>query len=274
MGTRLQGKVALITGGARGMGEAEARRFHAEGAKVVIADVRDEVGQAVADDLGDNALYVHLDVTSEADWEAAVAATTERFGAVTVLVNNAGISRYETIDRMPKDELMAHLSVNVVGPWLGIKSVFESMRRAGGGSIVNIGSTNSVRGAAGATAYATSKHAAAGLTKSAAVELGPFGIRVNMVLPGGVATPMAAEAAEWFGPAPLDNLPSEWSLPLKRWGLPEDIAAMVLFLASDESSYSTGGEFLADGGMNADHPFKPAASWVQHREALLAELDE
>ncbi|WP_408899942.1 glucose 1-dehydrogenase (plasmid) [Nocardioides sp. R1-1] len=271
MGTRLEGKVALVTGGARGMGEAEARRFCAEGAKVVIADVLDDIGQTVAADLGADAAYVHLDVSSEDDWATAVAATVERFGAPTVLVNNAGIARYETIDRMPKEEVVAHLSVNVVGPWLGIKSVFEPMRRAGGGSIINIGSTNSVRGAAGATAYATSKHAVAGLTKSAAVELGPFGIRVNMVLPGGVATPMIADAAPWFGPAPLDNSPTEWSLPLKRWGMPEDIAAMVLFLASDESAYSTGAEFVVDGGMTADHPFKPAAAWVEHREALLAE---
>lgn len=274
MGNRLANKVAIVTGGARGIGEAAARLFVAEGAKVVIADVLDEVGQAVAADLGANAMYAHLDVSNEDDWAAVVASTVERFGAPTVLVNNAGIARYQNLDQMPKEELIAHFSVNVLGPWLGIKAVFGPMRRTGGGSIVNIGSTNSVRGAAGATAYGTSKHALAGLTKSSAVELGPFGIRVNLVLPGGVATQMSADATSWFGAGALDNSPSDWSLPLRRWGMPEDIAAMVLFLASDESGYSTGSEFVADGGMNADHPTKPAQAWVEHRESLLAEPND
>jgi 3alpha(or 20beta)-hydroxysteroid dehydrogenase len=188
-----------------------------------------------------------------------------------VLVNNAGIARMQVIDTMPKEELLAHLAVNVVGPWLGIKTVFGPMRHAGGGSIINIGSTSSIRGQAGASAYSTSKHALSGLTKSTAIELGPFGIRVNLIAPGGIMTPMAAEAGAWFGPGVLDASPQDWALPLRRWGTPEDIAAMALFLASDESSYSTGSEFIADGGMSADHPTKPAMAWIQHREALLAE---
>jgi 3alpha(or 20beta)-hydroxysteroid dehydrogenase len=215
---RLDGKVAMITGGARGQGEAEARLFVAEGAKVVITDVLDELGQALAADLGESAMYVHLDVTSEDDWSAAVAATVERFGPPTVLVNNAGISGHRTIDQMAKEELLALFSVNVLGPWLGTKTVFDSMRRAGGGSIVNIGSTNSVRGEAGGTAYTTSKHALAGLTKSSAIELGPFGIRVNLVLPGGIKTPMSATSASWYGTGVLDTKPSEWALPFAALG--------------------------------------------------------
>lgn len=270
MGNSVAGKVAIVTGAARGIGETSARVLAAHGAKVVIADVLDEKGEVVASEIGRDAAYVHLDVTSEKSWDAAVAATVERFGAPTVLVNNAGIARYETIDRMPQEELVAHFSVNVLGPWLGTKAVFQPMRRAGGGSIVNIGSTNSVRGAAGATAYGTTKHAMAGLTKASAIELGPFGIRVNMVLPGGISTQMAADAASWFGSGALDNSASDWSLPLRRWGTPNDIAAMVLFLASDDSGYSTGSEFVADGGMSADHPTKPAKAWVEHRESMLA----
>lgn len=253
------------------MGEAEARLFVSEGAKVVIADVLDDVGQAVAADLGENAMYVHLDVTSESDWSAAVEATLERFGAPTVLVNNAGKSSHVTLDQMPKEEMLTLFSINVLGPWLGTKAVFDSMRSEGGGSIVNIGSTNSVRGEAGGTAYTTSKHALAGLTKSSAIELGPFGIRVNLVMPGGVKTPMSATSASWYGAGALDASPSEWALPLRRWGTPEDIARMVLFVASDEASYSTGSEFVADGGLTVDHPTRPAKAWVEHREALLAE---
>lgn len=272
MGNRLAGKIAIITGAARGLGEADARLFVAEGAKVVLADLLDEEGEKVAADIGDAAMYVHHDVTDEDSWAALVAATTERFGAPTVLVNNAGIARYQNLDQMPKEELLAHLSVNVVGPWLGTKAVFGPMRHAGGGSIINIGSTNSFRGAPGASAYGTSKHAIAGLTKTTALELGPFGIRVNLVAPGGIATQMAADAASWFGPI-LDTAPAptDWSLPLGRWGLVGDIASMVLFLASDESSYATGAEFVVDGGMSADHPTKPAKAWVDRREALLGE---
>jgi 3alpha(or 20beta)-hydroxysteroid dehydrogenase len=253
------------------MGEAEARLFVAEGAKVVIADVLDDIGQVVAADLGDHAMYVHLDVTNEDDWKAAVAATVERFGAPTVLVNNAGKSSHQTIDQMSKEEMLTLFSINVLGPWLGTKAVFDSMRRAGGGSIVNIGSTNSVRGEAGGSAYTTSKHALAGLTKSSAIELGPFGIRVNLVLPGGIKTPMSATSASWYGEGVLDTSPSEWALPLRRWGKPEEIAHLVAFLASDDASYSTGSEFLADGGMTVDHPARPAKAWVEHRESLLAE---
>lgn len=271
MGNRLDGKVAIITGGARGQGEAEARLFVAEGAKVVIADVLDDPGQALASDLGENALYVHLDVTSEDDWNAAVATTIERFGTPTVLVNNAGITQHRTIDQMVKEDLLNILSVNVVGPWLGTKALFDPMRRAGGGSIINIGSTNSGRGEAGGTGYTTSKHALAGLTKSSSIEFGPFGIRVNLVLPGGIKTPMSATSGSWYGAGVLDTTPTEWALPLRRWGRPEEIAYLVLFLASDESSYSTGSEFTADGGMTVDHPGRPARAWVEHREALLAE---
>jgi len=164
MGNRLAGKVAIVTGAARGMGEAEARLFVAEGARVVLCDLLDEAGEKVAAELGDDAMYLHHDVSDEDSWTLVVEATTERFGVPTVLVNNAGIARYQTIDQMPK-EMLAHLAANVVGPWLGIKAVFGPMRHADVGSIINVGSTNSFRGAPGASAYATSKHALAGLRR-------------------------------------------------------------------------------------------------------------
>lgn len=272
MGNRLEGKVAVITGSARGMGEATARLFVSEGARVVVSDVLDELGRAVAEDLGEAAVFAHLDVAQAQDWAKAVSLATDTFGTVDVLVNNAGYARQVPIDTITQHEFMKHVNVNMLGPLLGIKAVFNPMRRAGGGSIINIGSTNGLRGSAGGAGYSASKHGLTGLTRSAAIELGPLGIRVNLIAPGGVATQMTVEAqAEWYGAGALDNRPNDWSLPLQRWGQPDDIAAMTLFLASDESGYCSGAEFVVDGGMSADHPFKPADAWIEHRDALLAE---
>ena len=243
---RLDGKVALITGGARGMGKSHVRHFVAEGAQVVFGDVLDGKGAAVAAGLDERCCrYVHHDVTSEAGWAAAVATATDTFGRLDVLVNNAGVLAFATIADMPLAEFRRILEVNAVGSWLGMKAVIEPMKAAGGGSIINISSIEGFTGAAGLSAYSASKFAVRGMTKAAARELGQFGIRVNSVHPGGVITSMtlgqpgSAEQADAFLKA----------MPLSRFARPAEISCLVAYLASDESSYSTGSEFLADGGI-------------------------
>jgi len=243
---RLDGKVALITGGARGMGKSHVRHFVAEGAQVVFGDVLDDKGAAVAAGLDERCCrYVHHDVTSEAGWAAAVDTATDTFGRLDVLVNNAGVLAFATIADMPLAEFRRILEVNAVGCWLGMKAVIEPMKAAGGGSIINISSIEGFTGAAGLSAYSASKFAVRGMTKAAARELGQFGIRVNSVHPGGVITSMtlgqpgSAEQADAFLKA----------MPLSRFARPAEISCLVAYLASDESSYSTGSEFLADGGI-------------------------
>jgi 3alpha(or 20beta)-hydroxysteroid dehydrogenase len=245
---RLDGKVALITGGARGMGKSHARHFVAEGARVIIGDVLDDRGSAVAERLGADACrYVHHDVTSEPDWAQAVAATLDAFGGLDVLVNNAGILRHAAIIDMSEADFRAVLDVNLVGCWLGVRSVVDPMREAGGGSIVNVSSIEGFAGAAGLSAYSASKFGIRGITKSAAQELGRYGIRVNSVHPGGVMTSMALSAADAF----TDVDPSDFvkRMPISRFADPIEISRLVAFLASDDSSYSTGAEFVADGGI-------------------------
>jgi 3alpha(or 20beta)-hydroxysteroid dehydrogenase len=245
---RLDGKVALITGGARGMGKSHARHFVEEGARVVISDVLDDRGKAVAEGLGDDhCRFVHHDVTSEADWAAAVAATLEAFGRVDVLVNNAGIFRHAPIAEMAPDDFRKVIDVNLIGCWLGVHQVVGPMTAAGGGSIVNVSSIEGFVGAAGLSAYSASKFGIRGVTKSAAQELGPLGIRVNSVHPGGVMTSMAVTAAQTM----VDVDPAGFlkALPIARFAEPVEISRLVAFLASDESSYTTGAEFVADGGL-------------------------
>jgi 3alpha(or 20beta)-hydroxysteroid dehydrogenase len=245
---RLDGKVALITGGARGMGKSHVRHFVAEGARVVFGDVLDDRGMAVAEKLGEQACrYTHHDVTCEADWAAAVDLATEAFGRLDVLVNNAGVLKFASIAEMPLAEFRQILEVNAVGCWLGMKAVIEPMKAAGGGSIVNISSIEGFTGAAGLSAYTASKFAIRGLTKVAAQELGPLGIRVNSVHPGGVLTRMTLAQAETFDPA--EGAAFIESLPIARFAEPVEISRLVAFLASDEASYSTGSEFVADGGV-------------------------
>jgi 3alpha(or 20beta)-hydroxysteroid dehydrogenase len=245
---RLDGKVALITGGARGMGKSHARYFVAEGARVVIGDVLDERGEAVAAKLGPDACrYVHHDVTSENEWAAAVRATVDAFGRLDVLVNNAGVLSPATIAEMPLADFRRVLDVNLVGCWLGIKSVIEPMTAAGGGSIVNISSIEGFAGAAGLSAYSASKFAIRGVTRAAAQELGQFGIRVNSVHPGGVMTRMVMESAQAF--THVDPMQFIKSMPISRFADPIEISRLVAFLASDDASYSTGAEFVADGGI-------------------------
>jgi 3alpha(or 20beta)-hydroxysteroid dehydrogenase len=243
---RLDGKVALITGGARGMGKSHVRHFVAEGARVVLGDVLDDQGAHVAAKLGEQSCrYVHLDVTSETDWDAAVTLTTGAFGQLDVLVNNAGVLLFAPIADMPLADFRRVLEVNAVGCWLGMKAVIAPMTKAGGGSIVNISSVEGIAGAAGLSAYSASKFAVRGLTKAAAQELGKLGIRVNSVHPGGVLTRMVLGQADTGhdGDRFLANL------PIARFAEPAEISRLVAYLASDESSYSTGSEFVADGGL-------------------------
>jgi 3alpha(or 20beta)-hydroxysteroid dehydrogenase len=230
------------------MGKSHVRHFVAEGARVVFGDVLDGKGAAVADGLGgQRCRYVHHDVTSEQQWEAAAAATVDTFGRLDVLVNNAGVLKFARIADMPLADFRRILEVNAVGCWLGMKAVIRPMTAAGGGSIINISSIEGFAGAAGLSAYSASKFAVRGMTKVAARELGQLGIRVNSVHPGGVLTSMTLGAADAVDHADPGGFVK--SMPLSRFAEPVEISRLVAFLASDESSYSTGSDFVADGGL-------------------------
>ena len=244
---RLDGKVALITGAARGQGEAEARLFAAEGAKVVVTDVLDEEGAIVAKDIGDDAMYVHHDVTSESDWEAVVNEAIVAFGAVDVLVNNAGIFVPNSLVGTSLEEYRRVIDINQVGVFLGMRTVASHMMSRGSGSIINISSIAGLRGHAGTTAYAASKFAVRGMTKVASQELAPFGVRVNSVHPGYIVTPMLRQISD--APATDDRLRER--VPNGRLADADDVAKLVLFLASDDSAYITGAEHVIDGGLTA-----------------------
>jgi 3alpha(or 20beta)-hydroxysteroid dehydrogenase len=248
---RLDGKVAIITGAARGQGAAAARRFVEEGARVTIADIRDELGKELADDLGAAAVYQHLDVTSEEDWVAAVEATGQAFGHPNVLVNNAGILRFGSIVDTTMADYELLVRVNQTGTFLGMRAVVPAMTEAGGGSIINVSSVEGLAGSPYLTAYAATKFAVRGMTKCAALELGKHNIRVNSVHPGAIDTDMASDA---MGGVTVDMAKvGKRVAGLRRVGKPTEIADLQVFLASDESSYSTGAEFVADGGASATH---------------------
>ncbi|MCX6395955.1 MAG: glucose 1-dehydrogenase [Propionibacteriales bacterium] len=250
MSNRLSGKVAIVTGGAQGQGAEIARQFVAQGAKVVIADVADELGAALAAELGADAHFRHHDVSDEDSWTALVEDTNERFGPVSVLANNAGILRFAEIEKMTKEEYLLLVNVNQLGTFLGMKAVARTMRKNGGGSIINASSVEGLAGMASLTAYTATKFAIRGMTKAAAMELGPKQIRVNSVHPGMIDTPMTrphgGDAAMEFGAS---------RVPLRRVGYPSDIAPLYVFLASDESSYINGAEIAIDGGVTATHAF-------------------
>lgn len=249
--TSLAGKVALVTGGARGMGAAECRLLHERGAKVVVADVLDGDGKALADSLGEGALFVHLDVTNADEWQAAVEQTVREFGPITVLVNNAGILRFNAVTDTTVEEFKTILDVNLIGPFLGMKHVIPVMKAAGGGSIVNISSTEGLAGTVFCGAYTASKFGVRGLTKVAALEHGGDGIRVNSVHPGSIDTPMIRSVTDDNGLKYIaDHVPG-----LKRMGRAEEVAGVVAFLASDDSAYCTGAEFVCDGGVTASAGF-------------------
>ncbi|MGH3724329.1 MAG: glucose 1-dehydrogenase [Mycobacterium sp.] len=242
---RVDGKVALISGGARGIGAADARALVAEGAKVVIGDVLDDEGAALADKLGDAARYVHLDVTEAEQWDAAVSTAVDEFGLLNVLVNNAGIVAVGQIGKFDMTQWQKVIDVNLTGTFLGMQASVGAMRSAGGGSIINVSSIEGLRGAALVHPYVASKWAVRGLSKSAAIELGRHNIRVNSLHPGFIRTPMT------------EHFPDDLvTAPLGRPGQPEEVANCVVFLASDESSFSTGAEFIVDGGLVTSVPHK------------------
>jgi 3alpha(or 20beta)-hydroxysteroid dehydrogenase len=242
---RLAGKVAIITGGARGQGEAEARLFVAEGASVVITDVLDDEGRTVAKELGDAARFVAHNVADEGNWQRAVDTAVGQFGLLNVVVNNAAIHWLRAIEDETLEGFNRILSVNLLGTFLGIRTAIRPLRAAGGGSIVNISSIAGMTGLAWHGAYGSAKWAVRGLTKTAAVELGPDGIRVNSVHPGPIATAM-------MSPVGVNDAPDRFAqMPLGRAGQPIEAAELVLWLASDASSYVTGAEFVIDGGSTA-----------------------
>jgi 3alpha(or 20beta)-hydroxysteroid dehydrogenase len=242
---RVDGKIVLISGGARGIGAASARALVAEGAKVVLGDILDEEGKAVADELGDAARYVHLDVTNPEDWAAAVQTAIAEFGGLNVLFNNAGIANGAAINRFKLEKWQKIIDINLTGPFLGIRAAADALIAAGGGSIINTSSIEGLRGTSWAHGYVASKWGLRGLTKSVAMELAPHGVRVNSLHPGLIRTPLTEGI-------PDDMIP----VPLGRPGVPEDVASFVVFLASDESSYATGSEFVIDGGTVNQIPHK------------------
>jgi 3alpha(or 20beta)-hydroxysteroid dehydrogenase len=249
---KLQGKVAIVTGAARGQGAVEARRLLAEGAKVVITDVLDEQGRNLAASLGGHAVYVHLDVRRESDWEDALAVAVQKFGGVDVLVNNAGLFLGGNILEQSPEEFRRVSDVNYLGPYLGMRAVIPKMLERGGGSIINISSTMGLFGLPKHAAYCGSKHGLIGLTKCAAIDLARKGIRVNVVCPGTIDTPMLNEALAKSGQsAAQSSAPFLRLIPMRRVGRSEEMAGIIAFLASDDSSYCTGGVFTVDGGMSA-----------------------
>jgi 3alpha(or 20beta)-hydroxysteroid dehydrogenase len=241
---RLAGKIAIITGAAQGMGAAHARKFIEEGAKVVLSDLNEEKGKGLSAELGENALFIKHNVTSAEDWATVITQTEQAFGPVNVLVNNAGITMAKSILAVTEEEYRRIVDINQVSVFLGMKAAIPSMQKAGSGSIVNISSLNGM--VAGAIGYTDTKFAVRGMTKAAAIECAHYGIRVNSVHPGVIATPMVVQedtkaAVEEFSK----------HIPLKRVAQPEEVSSLVVYLASDESSYSTGSEFIVDGGISA-----------------------
>jgi 3alpha(or 20beta)-hydroxysteroid dehydrogenase len=243
MAGRLQDKVILISGGARGLGASHARVLVSEGANVVIGDLLDADGTDLANELGATASYVHLDVTDATSWSTAIGHATSAFGGLDVLVNNAGIANAAPIADFPIDLWSKTLEINLTGTFLGIRAAVPALALRTTSSIINISSVEGLRGSAGLHAYVASKFGVRGLTKSVALEVAHLGIRVNSIHPGLVETPMTKN---------ID--PSSLQIPLGRSAQPIEVSRLVMYLASDESSYSTGAEFVIDGGLTVGIP--------------------
>jgi 3alpha(or 20beta)-hydroxysteroid dehydrogenase len=243
---RVDGKVVLISGGARGMGASHAETLVSEGARVVVGDILDDNGLAVAETLGPSAHFTHLDVTDPDQWDGAVEAAVQRFGRLDALVNNAGIVKMAPLRGSSLSDWQRVLDVNLTGAYLGMRAVIEPMIAGGGGSIVNISSVEGLAGSAHLHSYVAAKFGLRGITKSGAVELAQYGIRVNSIHPGLVHTPMSEGVTQEFM-API---------PMRRGALPAEVSAFVLFLVSDESAYATGAEFVVDGGLTSYVPVK------------------
>ncbi|MDO1604513.1 glucose 1-dehydrogenase [Lactobacillus sp. YT155] len=240
----LDGKVAIVTGAAQGMGESHARKLIGQGAKVVLTDLNEEKGSQVAKELGDNALFIKHDVTDEDGWKKVVSETLAKWGKIDVLVNNAGITVTKSIDDTTEADYLKVFQINQLSVFLGMKYVSPEMIKNKQGSIINISSINGLVGAK--IGYTDTKFAVRGMTKAAALELAQYNIRVNSIHPGAIATPMVMQedtraAVEQFAKM----------IPLGRLAEPEEVSGMVVYLASDESRYSTGSEFVVDGGITA-----------------------
>jgi 3alpha(or 20beta)-hydroxysteroid dehydrogenase len=236
----LQNRIALISGGAQGMGASHVRAFVREGAKVVIGDILDDKGAALAEELGDGVVYQHLDVTKSEDWDAAVTRAQDEFGGLNVLVNNAGIFIPSPLESDARDDWDRVLGINLTGSYLGVVAAKDQLIESAPSSIVNISSTSGLIGTARNHAYVASKFGVRGFTKSVADELGKHNVRANSVHPGPISTTM------------IDGIDIEqFGLPLGRPGEPEEVSNLVVYLASEASSYSTGSEFVVDGGQTA-----------------------
>ena len=247
---RLEGKVALISGGARGQGAVEARLFASEGAKVVIGDILDDLGRQVEAEIaeaGGDATYVHLDVTSESDWEDAVRTAVDNYGKLDILVNNAGILIRANIEDTTEEDWDRIMDINAKGVFLGTRAAIPAMRDAGGGSIINISSVAGLQGSPQSAAYSSTKGAVRILTKSTAIQYAKENIRCNSVHPGIIYTDMTSDSLD------TEEGQRNWMnrVPLGKLGQSEDVANGVMFLASDESSYMTGSELVIDGGLTA-----------------------
>ncbi|MFV9453436.1 glucose 1-dehydrogenase [Rhodococcus sp. NM-2] len=242
---RLDERVAVATGAARGMGASHARCLIAEGARNVLTDILVDEGTALADELGQNALFMTHDVTSPADWDCAIATAEEAYGPIDMLVNNAGVAAYAPIATCTEDDYRRIIDVNQVSVFLGMKAASCSMSKGGGGSIVNISSVAGLIGEANTVAYTASKFAVHAMTKVAAKEFGPHGIRVNSIHPGVIETPMITDTPQ--AGAVIEAVAA--SAPLRRIGQPREVSNLVVFLASEESSFTTGAAFVVDGGV-------------------------
>ena len=239
---RVEGKVAIVTGAAKGMGLAHARMLAAEGAKVALTDIDCDRGEAAAAAIGEGALFYAHDVSNGASWRSVVEQVEADFGPVAILVNNAGIGYPVAVDDLEEAEYRRFFEINELGCFLGIKAVMASMQRAGGGSIINISSACGLQALENTIAYTATKFAVRGMTKAAALDLAKYGIRVNSVHPALTRTDMCT-------PETVAGLLQ--SVPMRRIGEPEEVSSLVLFLASDEASYCTGAEFVVDGGFTA-----------------------
>lgn len=248
MGNRLEGKIAIITGGASGIGEAHARVFAAEGAKVVISDVQDELGEGVATAIssdGGDAMFVHQDVTSESDWAGLVDATVKQYGSITTLVNNAGVGSFKGVEDEDLEGFNRVVAICQTGVWLGMKAVMPELKKTGNGAIVNISSLYGIIGTPSMVAYHGAKGAVRLMTKSAGLEYAKQGVRINSVHPGIINTPLAGTLSDEYIQAITDTT------PMGKMGEPIDIANMSLFLVSDEAKFITASEFVVDGGWGA-----------------------
>jgi 3alpha(or 20beta)-hydroxysteroid dehydrogenase len=244
---RVKDKVAIVTGGSRGIGEAIVKLLVNEGARVVIADLLDEEGSKVASEYGANVTFMHLDVTNENEWQKLVSETQALYGPVSILVNNAGIAHICPLETYSEGEYRKVIDTNLMSVFFGMKSVLASMKSTGSGSIVNISSAAGLVGLAGASAYTASKFAVTGMTKSAALEFAPYHIRVNSVHPGFIETTITASLLS-EDEAKAHQEETLALTPVGRSGTPQEIANVVLMLASDEASFCTGSEFVVDGG--------------------------